>query len=211
MGQPTGRQDRILAPGAQQKYASLMYNPTTTPQQKSDLTTQYNDAVQADKALDQIDKLFPQLANKSTWGGALSEHIDPNAFGAAGAAAAEGLGAAGAIPTAGASLVGAVPGAILAGGAGKLIGEGLKTGARVVGGQQEEQYRTGVEALKTIVANALAGAKVTPTEAGGIVDQFIPTKFNSEETVKDKLEKLKQKIISITRTSALDNARMTNR
>lgn len=204
------RTDRILNPNAQRVYDGVQYDPTKTEKQKSDIIDQYRDAVQVDKALDQIDGLFPQLTAKATLGGALSGQINPHAFGLAGAGLGETIGALGAPETGGASLLAGAPLAAAIGGAGELVGAGLKKGARIIGGQTETQYQDAADSLRGIVGTALSKLHFTPTEVSKVVDQFIPTKFDSDETVKDKLQKLKDKVISLTTTSALDSAGMTN-
>lgn len=202
---------RLLGPNAESAYRMLKYDPTKTPQQVSDITDQYNSAIQTDKALDEIDKLYPELTGKATWGGYLANKVDPNAIGGIAAAGAEAAGAMGAIPTAGTSLLGAIPGAIAAGGAGKALGSGVKQGLRALGGQQETQYETAKASLVGYIGSALAGAKVTPSEIEDLAEKFTPTKVDSEATAKDKLNKLKEKIIALSHTSALDAAGMTSK
>lgn len=200
MGQSTARIDRIITPEIQRAYNGLKWDTVHTPEQKTAIANQYDAGIQVDKALDQIDSLYPQLREKATWGGQLANHINPHAFGLAGAALGEAGAAAG---TGGASLLAAAPIAALGAGAGELVGHGIKGAAQLAGGQKEIQYQTGKDSLKTMIGSALAGAKLTPTEISDIAEQFAPTKWDSDETARDKLEKLKRKIISITHTSAL--------
>lgn len=203
--QPSG--DGILSPDAQRKYQLLQYDPRYSPQQKSDIQDQYGQAVQTDKALKQVDALYPQLAQKATWGGYLASKA-PLIGGMAGALT-EGLGLAGTIPTAGTSLIGAIPGAVAAGAA---TAGGVKQLGNAIGGQQEQQYQDARDALTTIIGSALGpNAHLTPSEIGSIAEQYIPTKMDSPETQQDKLEKLKTKIKTLAKTSALDSAGMTNR
>jgi hypothetical protein len=187
MGQPgqQGRADRILAPGAQAKYNALLYDPTKTPEQKGEIVKQYNDAIQVDKALEQVDQIFPQLVQKATYAGLITGPLQEAAE-----RAGEHGGIGGAIGAVAAPAIGAT--------------------GKILGNQQQVQYETARDSLRAVVATALAKANVTPTEAGHIVDQFVPTKFDSEATARDKLEKLKAKIISITKTGALDSAGFTN-
>lgn len=200
MGQSTARADHIITPAMQKAYNGLKWDTIHTPEQKSAIVQQYDAGVQVDKALDQIDSLYPQLREKATWGGQLANHINPHAFGLAGAALGEAGAAAG---TGGASLLAAAPIAAAGGVGGELIGNAAKGLAEMAGGQQEIQYKTGKDSLKTMIGSALANAKLTPTEISDIAEQFAPTKWDSDETARDKLEKLKKKIISITHTSAL--------
>lgn len=203
------RTDRVLNSAAQKKYdwAMSKYNHVQSDTEKAQIIKEYQDAFQTDKALAQIDHLYPELMKKRTYGGYLADKVNPDIIGGAAAAGAEALGAAGAIPTAGASLIGAIPGAIAAGGAGKLLGHGLQQGLRAVGGQTQTQYETAGNSLESIVASALPG--LTPTERGGIANEFKPTIMDTEATAQDKLKKLKQKLVSLTKTPTLNSAKMT--
>lgn len=203
------RTDRILTPQAQKKYdwAMSKYNHVMSPEEKAQIIKEYQDARQSDKILGQIDELYPELMKKRTYGGYLAEKINPAVIGGSAAALAEGLGLAGAIPTAGTSLLAAVPGAIAAGAGGTAVGAGLKQGLTAMGGQSQTQYETAANSLESLVANALPG--ITPTERQSILKEFLPTKMDTEETANDKLHKLKQKIISLTRTPTLESAKVT--
>lgn len=211
----TGIPGGILSPNAQKKYEGILYDPTKTPEQKADLTKQYNNAVQVDKAIQQIDMLFPEIHQKASgisgWANYAANKVDPNVIGGVAAAGTEALGAAGAIPTAGASLLGAVPGAIAAGGVGRALGSGVKQGLTAIGGRQAVEAETAKASLISIIGSALKGANVTSTEVEKIAEQFAPSVTDNEESYKDKLEKLKAKIKALTETSALDASGMTNK
>jgi hypothetical protein len=205
----------ILAPDAQQKLNQLAQRANSgdaaAAAQLPEARQQFENAVQVDKALAQIDNLYPELQNKATWGGYAANKINPHAIAALAAAGAEYAGAAAAPATGGASLLAALPGAAVAGGLGEVAGSGLKQTARMIGGQQETQYETARDALTSIIGGAIGpSAHLTPSEVGDIADQFIPTKVDSAATAKDKLEKLKEKIKALTKTSALKGAGMLN-
>lgn len=211
-GQPSGstnpqapkNPDHILSPDAQQKYQQVLYDPTKTPEQKSEIQNEYLNGVQTDKALDQVDKLYPQLMAKRTLGGYLANKINPHVTGAMGVAAAEGL-------TGGGAGVGAVPVGIAGAAAGEGLGAAVKQGLTAIGGHQEVEYQNAKDALSTIIGGALGpNAHLTPTEIGGIAEQFIPTYSDNESSAKDKLEKLKDKIKTLAKTGALKSAGMTN-
>lgn len=208
----TARKDRILSPDAQKKYDWSMspYNNVQSPEEKASIQKEYKDAFQVDKALDQIDELFPELQKKATLGGFLANKVNPTTIGGIAGMGAEALGALAAPETGGASLLAAVPAAAGAAGAGYAIGSGLKTGLRAMGGQQETQYETARDALRTIISSALGASGQTPSAIGEIADEFIPTKFDSDETAQNKLTKLKQKIVSIAKTATLKSKKMTN-
>lgn len=210
-GQAPPSNDHILSPDAEQKYQQLLYDPSKTPAQKQAIQDQYLSGVQTDKAIDQVNELFPQLMAKRTWGGYLANKVNPNAVGEVAGLGAEAAGIAGAIPTAGTSLLGAVPGALAAGALGKGAGTALKQGLTAMGGHQEVEYQNAKDALTTIIGGALGpNSHLTPTEIGGIAEQYIPTKTDNEESAKDKLEKLKTKIKTLAKTGALKSAGMTN-
>ena len=200
----TGIPGGILGPGAEQAYKGILYDPTKTDQQKHDATTQYNNAVQVDKALKQIDVLFPQIKSKATFSGDLADRIDPRVVGGAIAAGTEGIMAATSPATGGASLAGAIPAALAAGAGGTAAAAGTKQILHGVAGQQGVQYDTAKDSLVSIISSALGQAKITPTEIEAIAKQFTPHYWDSADTVKDKLEKLKAKIKSLTETSALE-------
>lgn len=211
-GSKEPRSDRILSPAAEQKFqwANSKYNTVQSEQEKSSIRDEYLNAKQVDEALDQIDRIFPELQKNATWGGYLANKVDPNLVGGSLAAATGLLGAAGAIPTFGASVAGAIPGAIAAGAAGEALGHGVKQGLRGMGGQQESKYETGVGSMEGIATSALEKAGMTPSDAKSTASGFIPTKVDSAEVAKDKLEKLKQKIISLARKGTLESKNMTN-
>lgn len=203
--------DRILSPNAEKQYqwSISKYNTVQSPEEKAEISQEYLRAKQVDKSLNQIDQLYPQAVQKATWSGAVNDKIDPKTFGAIGAALGE-VGSAAASPvTGGASLLAALPAAAVGAAGGAAAGGGAKLGLRAIGGQQETQYQTAIDSIRTAAANALASSGMTPSETSSIVDQFLPTKFDSEATWKDKLEKLKQKIISKVQTGALDTHNMT--
>jgi hypothetical protein len=209
---PAARPDRVLTPEAHRQYEWSMspYNNVQSQQQKEAIQKQYQDAFQVDKALDQIDNLFPQLQNKATYGGYLANKIDPTTVGGLFGMGAEAMGVAGAPATGGASILAALPAAAGAAGAGYAGASAVRTGLRAMGGQTETQYETAKNSLQTIIGKALSSSGLTPTEIGKIADEFAPTKADSKDTAKDKLEKLKQKIMAVANTSALNSAKMTN-
>lgn len=208
--QSVNTSDHILNDQAESKYKSLMFDPAIDQEQKHEIRDKYLKAVQTDKAIDEINKLFPEIASKTTLGGYLAKKVDPNAIGALAATGAEAAGALGAIPTAGASLVGAIPGAIAAGGAGHVIGSGLKQGLTAMGGQQQTQYETAKASLIGYIGSALEGVQITPTEIGELADKFTPIYSDSKATIADKLSKLKEKIRTLAKTGGLKSYGMTN-
>lgn len=175
--QPSGY---ILSPGAEKTYQSLMspYNDSVSPEQKALISKQYNDATQTEKALGEIDNLFPQLQAKATNMGSLADTVDEATHGV------PGVGQLGKLP------------------AGAL---------RNLGGQTEQQYQTARDSFRGYVSKALESTGMTPTERQEIADRFAPTQEMSPETQRDKLAKLKEKIVTLTNTGAMDAHNMTNK
>jgi hypothetical protein len=193
----------ILSPDAEKKYQQVLYDPTKTPQQKAEIQDEYLNGVQVDKSLQQIDQLYPEIAAKRNFGGYLANKIDPKVAGGLGIGAAEAL-------TGGGAGIGFIPAGLAGAAAGTAAGAGLKQGLTAMGGQTEQQYQTAKGSLEGYIGNALQGVKITPTDIGELADKFTPTYFDSPETIKDKQEKLKEKIKTLTKTGALKANGMTN-
>jgi hypothetical protein len=196
--------DHLLTPDAQQKYDQLKYTHTKTPEQISAIQNQYQAAVQADKSIDQIKALWPQLRAKATASDWMAGKVDPHVVATLGGA----LGGGGAAMT-GMGLPLAGGAAALGAGAGEATGHLIKGTLNGMSGQQGIQYHTAFDALTTQLGNAL-GEGITPTEKAEIARQFAPTWRDSEETANDKLEKLIKKIKTVAKTGALSDSGMTN-
>lgn len=203
--------NHILNPQAQKKYDQLFVSPNRTAQQVSDTNTQFQRATQADKSIDQIKHLFPEMKSKLTFSDWLASHIDPHAFGLAGGAAGAGAAALGVGATGGVGGLAGLPlvGALAAGGAGtgEAIAHGLKAVLEAASGQKGAQFHTALNSFITQVGNAL-GEGITPTQRAEIAKEFAPTWWNSDETADDKFDKLIKKIKAVTPTGALKG--MTN-
>lgn len=168
----------ILNPDAADIYRGMQYDPTKTAQQKSDIESQYNQAVQAEKALQQIDSIYPKVADTTTVAGSIANATE------------EGV--------AGVPVIGEL---------GKLPGEAI----RDLGGQKEKLNQTYRTQLKGYIGSALAGTNVTPSEISKMAEDYLPKEADSPEVKKEKQQGLKDKIITLLKTSALDSAGMTRK
>ena len=209
------------APGAQEEYdnnhimvpgASLdkvRYTPKLKDQ-LPELTSQFTQAKQAEKALQSLNEIFPKMRAESTKSGWLASHINPNAIGAAAAgvgAIAGGIG--GGLLSAPLGGAGGIPGAALgateAGIAGKGLGEAAKAALAIPGGQQQVQFDDDKKALAKIVAGAAAQAKLTPTEIEDMVERLTPSYSDSQATYENKLSIIRKFIRQNTPTSLLED------
>jgi hypothetical protein len=198
--------DNLLKPGAMSQYQWSLskYNKVQTPEEKARIQQEYSNGQQADKSVAAIKQLWPEMLQNRNLSGYLSEKVHPNELGIAGGALGAGIGAYVSGGT------GAGAGAGLGAGAGEALGVGAKNALGAMGGDQQIKYETARNALVTQIGAAL-GEGVTPTDKAEIAREFAPNWWDSEETAKNKLEKLIQKIKLVTRTPTLDESKLTNR
>jgi hypothetical protein len=196
--------DHILNAQAQRRYDQLKYQHNKTPEQIHLIQDQYQRAIQADKSIDQIKTLWPELRAKANFSGWAAEHIDPHATAAVTGPVAGGVAA---LTGAGLPLAGGI--GALGAGAGEAGARLAKAGLTGISGQEGIQYNTAVDSLITQVGNAL-GTGITPTEKAEIAKDFIPTWRDDEETSNNKLDKLIKKIKAVAQTGALKDSKMTN-
>ncbi len=208
----------ILNSNAKALYDNLQFDKVHTEPQKQLITTQYNNSVQVDKALKQIEELGPQLKGKATLSGYLADKINPNTMGTmgalAGGAIGAGMAAVGAPETAGTSLAAMAPAAAKGAAVGAGVGEtgayAVKQGLTALGGHQEEQYKNAKESFDSIIAGALKNSGMTPTKIEEVAHQLTTGFFDDKATYEDRMAKLRKKIHALTETGAIQDAGMTN-
>ena len=170
----------ILGPDAQSIYQSLQYDPTKTSQQKSDIQQQYAKTVQTEKALKQIDQLYPLAAGSTTVAGSVANALE--------------------------GTVGKVPFGI-----GEVLGQLPGEAIRDIGGQKEKQQQAYRAQLEGYIDSALENTGATPTDKADMARKYFPNEGDDANTKAVKLKGLKDKIINLTHTSALDAAGMTRK
>lgn len=193
----------ILNQNSDQLYRSLAYTPKAKDQ-LPEITKQYNQAVQSQKALDAIEQKFPELHNETTFSGNLSEHINPHAIAAVGGAAGTALGATIGAPALG---VGAIPGAMAGATAGSALGEGVGHGIKGVlgatGGQKQVQFEADKAAVTKVIAAALKGTNVSSDQIQDVVDSNVPSYWDKPETYAKKKKNIQDFIKQNTETGLL--------
>lgn len=170
-----GSSSYILAPDAQNKLNVLAWRARHDPSAAAQLPAaqqQYESATQAEKALQEIDKIFPLAAKNTTAAGSIANAIEDT--------------------------VGQVPFGI-----GKVLGNLPGEAIRDLGGQKEKLNKSYSTQLEGYISAALAGTGATPTDKGEMAREYKPLESDSPEVQKAKLEGLKQKIITLQKTSAL--------
>lgn len=200
----------ILNPNSEQLYKSLAYTPKAK-EQLPEITKQYNQAVQSQKALDAIAEKFPQLKSEATYSDYLANKINPHIAGTIGALGGAGLaaGAAGLMAplTGGADLLAAAP-AVAWGGAkgaaaGEVIGTGLKQGLHAIAGQSGERYDADKSALVKVIGAALKGTNVNSDQIQDVVESNTPKITDDKETYNHKMKNIQDFIKQNTETGLL--------
>jgi hypothetical protein len=202
----------ILDENSQKKWEQARLNPKFKDQYGK-ITDEYNQAVQSQKAMDEIEKKFPQLASEATLSGNLSSKINPHGVAAVGGALGAGTGfLAGGIPSMGiAAAPAAVGGATLGAAAGEGIAHGAKAALETTGGQKQVQYEADKAATTKVIAAALKGTNVSSEQIQDVVDSNTPSYWDDDKTYKKKLNNIKSFIKQNTITGTLDAAGITRK
>lgn len=184
----------ILEPNAIDHFKRLAY----TPKAKDDLAAiqhQYNSAVQADKALADINNTFSKLISETNgMSGRVHRGVSPTAMAAVGA----GVGAAaGGIPTGG---VGAAPGAGLGGALGGGLGHAIKS---LTNTSENRAFESDKTALLGYVSAALKGTNIGAGQIQEVVDANTPESGDDPKHAAKKLKNIKEFILNHTDTSLL--------
>lgn len=196
-GEPQKNEDyyesHVLAPDAVEHFKRLAY----TPKAKEDLAAiqhQYNNAVQADKALADINNTFSKLsAETGGLSGRVHRGINPHAIAGVGGAIGTGVGAM-------AGGIGALPGA----GIGAAIGEGAGHAIQAITNTDKNRaYDSDKTALLGYVSSALKGTNIGSNQIQEVVDANAPEAGDTPELVGKKLKNIKEFILNHTDTSLL--------
>jgi len=218
MPQPGGvrpDQDSLLGPNSEQAYEAAKYNPNTRNQYDK-VTSQYNQAVQSQKALDAVNEKFPQLQKEGTYSDYLAGKVNPHVMGGIGGLTGAAIGASGALATAPeGGLLGMLPaiglGTAKGTAAGEVAGHGIKQGLHAIAGQSGLQYDADKAALTKIIAAALRGTNVSSDQIQEVIDSNVPKIVDDKETYNKKMKNIKDFIKQNTETSLLDMANITKR
>lgn len=186
--------NHILAPDAVQKFKNLAY----TPKAKEDLAaiqSQYNQATQAEKGLNDVRGKFSQLASETNGvSGRIHRGMNPHAVAAVGGAL--GLAAAG-IPSFGlAAPAGAAGGAA----AGEALGHGIQS---MTNTNANRTYDSDKTALLGYLSAALKGTNIGSGQIQEIVDNNSPESGDSPKLLAKKEQNIKDFILNHTDTSLL--------
>lgn len=195
-------QGTLLNSNAESAYLKAKYNPLLK-EQMPQLTAQYNQATQADKALNNVNDIFLNLSKMSEEGGIkgrVNRTMSPHTIGALGA----GLGTlAGAVGGLG---LGAIPGGIGGGAAGEAIGHGIH---QMTNTDVNRRYEAEQTNLKGFLSSALKNTNVGGEAIDEIVSKNSPEYGDSEKTKAIKLKAIRDFIKLHTDTSLLHAAKMT--
>lgn len=205
--QPKGKNDKsvlndsILHPGAEGAFRALQYTPKAKDQ-LSEITRQYTQAQQADKALKDINNTYLNLwkgANEGGVSGRIRRTVDPNMLGGIGGVAGTGIGAL-------AGGIGAIPGAAIGAGVGEAIGRGAQV---LTNTDINRRYDSDKSALLGYVSSALKGTNIGSGQIQEIVDANAPEYGDEPKTVAKKLKIIRDFIKNHTETSLLKTWHMT--
>lgn len=183
--------NHILVPNADKLFSRANYDPLIrkNPSLASELDQQYTAAKQADAATDAVIDSFDKLKHLRSWGARAYGAVGPGSLGALGA----GLGAS----------VAGTKGAEAGAGIGASIGHLVPSTSSI------REYEAEKAKLQGLIGNALAAAKLTPTDVGHMIDKYAPVQGDDDSALNTKLEGILDKIrLSIPR-SRLQHAKMT--
>jgi hypothetical protein len=194
----------ILVPNANDiLHSNVQYGGSKAREDYPAAEQQLRNAQIADRSMEKITALFPQIKSKANYAGAIGSAINPHAI----AAVAGGLGAlAGAIPTGG---IGAPVGAGIGAAIGEGAGHALKGAADLVGGNKEIQYQALKGELKKLIIAALPNA--SGSEIDDIVEKQVPGVRDNDETGRIKLNAIREFIKTKTPRDLLDNYKMSTK
>lgn len=178
--------NQILKPGYKDTLLSAQYNPALK-EQLPQIRDQITKAEQAQKAIDKVNEIFPQLVQNADTVGRFSRMVNPHSVAAVGA----GIGAA----------MGGTKGAGLGAAAGEALGQ-IPAG---VGNFDEKtkKYRADSNTLKTVIGGSMSGL-LSPTEVESAVDANLPEQGDSPELLAKKKQNMIDKIRLNVPTSYLD-------
>lgn len=209
--------DYITTPDDDATYKALGFLPEKVmpSNQKDVFTKQYLNAKNVEQKMPELEATFNEMRKKETLGGNLSERISPHALAGVGAGlgaiAGESAGVAAAPYTGGLSLPAGHAAAIglgsLGAAAGEASGQGIKTGLRAIGGQQQTDYETAEAKFEKLLASMLANTPITDTARGELVHKFKPTWMDTDRSAANKLQKMKEAVIDAQDRSALTSSR----
>lgn len=186
--------NHILVPNADKLFSRANYDPLIrkNPSLASELEQQYTAAKQADAASDAVIDSFDKLKHLSKANGVMGrayQAVSPSSLASLGV----GIGAG----------VGGTKGAEVGGGLGAALGHLIPN---TTGIREENAERAKLQGL---IGNALAAAKLTPTDVGHMIKEYAPIYGDDEQGLNTKLEGILDKIrLSIPR-SRLQHAKMT--
>jgi hypothetical protein len=204
-GDNTAQQDAapiitpILHAGAEKMYQGLQYTPKAKDQ-IPEITRQYTQAQQADKALGDIGKTFNNLTDETTFSGRIRRSVSPHAVAGITAGIGGALGAAG-------GPIGIGAGAS----AGAALGEGLGHMAQAATNTDtNRQYDSDKSALLGYVSAALKGTNIGGGQIDDIVSANSPEYGDSKATLNKKLANIQDFIKNHTETSLLKTWHLSN-
>lgn len=185
----------ILVPNAQNKVSNIQRgfykNDYAATQQ------QLQRAQQVEKQIEIIKKLMPKLRSEATVSGSFARNFSPHVTGALGVAAGNVIGNR-FFPG-----LGGMAASGIGGGAGEALGEGILTGARIAGGEQEKRYQNDMALLNHAVLMAL-GPGATGEQVSNALKNAAPLHFDDNTTYKQRVKNLIDGLISSTPTDLLD-------
>lgn len=201
----SGKEDyyesHILKPNANQiLHSDVQYGTQKSKEDYAATEQQMKQAMQADKAMEKVGELFPQIKGKANLPGYIANSVNPHALGALGAGAGATLAGIGTLG------MGIPVGAGLGAAAGEGVGHALQA-TGTLGGQKEIQY----QALKNELLKILKAAMPNGTEEQihSIVESQTPTWRDNPDTVKLKLKAIRDFIKTNTPTDLIENYNMT--
>lgn len=163
--------DQLFAPGYKKAMFALKFNDiakTDYPKVVEEVTQ----AEQAQKAMDEVNKVFPQLTNNATFQGRIAR-------GGSGAASVAG----GAIGTLIGGKLGGARGAAEGAGIGAGLGHSMASAGNL-GNEANKQYEAQKEQLVKTIGNLLP--QFGPTAVNEAADKFAPEQGDSPETIEVK-------------------------
>ncbi len=179
----------FLGPDADKKYLDVINYDPQGKKQKDEITKQYMNAKQADKAIAALNQTFESLAKETNGiSGRLHRTVSSNALGGVGALAGAGIGALAGGPG------GAAAGAALGGSAGEGLG-GLASA--VTNTSANRAYDADQTRLIGDLNNSLKGLPIDHTQLEEIVRRYSPESGDSPELLKKK----RDNIIGFIKTS----------
>lgn len=186
-------EEGILHPGSERMFQGLQY----TPKAKDllpEITRQFTQAQQADKALGSVNETFLSLwkaANEGDVGGRVHRTLNPHSIAAIGA----GLG----------SFAGP-PGAAIGAGIGEGIGQGAQ---QMTNTDMNRRYDSEQSKLKGYISAALKGTNIGSHDIDDIVDKNSPEYGDTPKTMAKKLKTIREFIKNHTETSLLKTWHLT--